>query len=164
MTAVRTLSLVAAALTTGIMSGFFYAYSSSVTLGLGRLPDAQYVAAMQEINASVRNGLFAFGFFGAVLFLLLTLLLHARRPLSGRFLLVALACALYVGGGLLLTVLVNVPLNEELASVSGGSASALADARAGYEDAWNFWNGVRALCSSLALLALIGACLLRPAR
>lgn len=60
---------------------FFYAYSSSVTIGLGRMPDAQYVAAMQELNASVQDGLFAFGFFGAVLLLLLALFLHARRPL-----------------------------------------------------------------------------------
>lgn len=164
MAPIRTLSLVAAALTTGLMSGFFYAYSSSVTIGLGRLPDAEYVAAMQEINASVQNGLFASGFFGAVLFLLLALLLHAPRPFSGRFLLVALACALYIGGGVLVTVLVNVPLNEELAGVNGGSPAALAEARAEYEDAWNLWNGVRALCSSLALLALVAACLARTVR
>lgn len=161
MNVARALSLVAAALTTGLMGGFFYAYTSSVTIGLGRLPDAEYVAAMQEINASVQNGLFAFGFFGAVLSLLLALLLHVPRPLSGRFVLIALACALYIGGGILVTVLVNVPLNEELESVTSGSLVALVDARAEYEDTWNFWNGVRAICSSLALIVLIGACLIR---
>ena len=34
-------------------------------------------------------------------------------------------------------------------------------AAAGYEDTWNFWNGVRAVSSSLACAALVGACLLR---
>jgi hypothetical protein len=60
----RLLTLTLATLTTGLISGFFYAYACSVTLGLALLPDGQYVEAMQAINATVRNGLFAFGFFG----------------------------------------------------------------------------------------------------
>ena len=39
--------------------------------------------------------------------------------------------------------------------------AALSRARAEYEGPWNFWNGVRTLFSSLAFLALIGACLSR---
>ena len=56
----------------------------------------------------------------------------------------------------------NVPLNEELARVAAdASPDELARARAEYEGPWNFWNGVRTVFSSLALLALIGACLSR---
>ena len=55
---VRSLALVGATLTTGLISGFFYAYACAVTRGLALLPDAQYVAAMQAINATVRNGVF----------------------------------------------------------------------------------------------------------
>lgn len=161
---VRLFALVGATLTTGLISGFFYAYACSVALGLGLLPDDQYVAAMQAINATVRNGVFAFSFFGAAVFLLLALAVHAPRPLSRRFLLVALAFALYVGGGFLLTLGINVPMNEELARVGEAAPEALTRARADYEGPWNFWNGVRAACSSLALLALIGACLSRPGR
>ncbi len=53
-----------------------------VALKLALLPDEQYVEAMQAINATVRNGFFAFGFFGAVLSLLLVLAAHAPRPRS----------------------------------------------------------------------------------
>jgi uncharacterized membrane protein len=159
---VRSVVLTAATLTTGLIAGFFYAYACSVTLGLALLDDARYVEAMQAINATVRNGVFAFGFFGAVLALLAAVAVHAPRPLSWRFLLVALACALYVGGGFVVTFLINVPMNEELARVGGSDPAALSRARAAYEGPWNFWNGVRAACSSLALLALIGACLARP--
>src|ERR671916_2905068 len=81
----RPLSLGAATLTTGLISGFFYAYACSVTLGLALLPDEQYVEAMQAINATVRNGVFAFSFFGAVPTLLLALAVHGPRPGSGRF-------------------------------------------------------------------------------
>jgi uncharacterized membrane protein len=158
----RPLSLVAATLTTGLIAGFFYAYACSVTLGLARLPDDQYIEAMQAINATVRNGVFAFSFFGAVLSLLVALAIHAPRPRSRRFILVALAAVLYIGGGFMVTFLVNVPMNEELARVGDAAPEVLARIREGYEGPWNFWNGIRTLFSSLALLALISACLSRP--
>jgi uncharacterized membrane protein len=159
----RPLSLGAATLTTGLIAGFFYAYACSVTLGHALLADEQYVAAMQAINATVRNGLFAFSFFGAVLSLLVALTIHAPRPRSRSFILVALAAVLYIGGGFMVTFLVNVPMNEELARVSVGELgpAALAQIREEYEGPWNFWNGVRTVFSSLAFLALIGACLSR---
>ena len=37
----------------------------------------------------------------------------------------------------------------------------LAQIRADYEGPWTFWNGVRTVFSTLAFLALIGACLSR---
>jgi uncharacterized membrane protein len=159
---VRLLALAGATFTTGLISGFFYAYMCSVTRGLALLPDAQYVAAMQAINATVRNGVFAFSFFGAAVFLILAVLVHVPLFRSRRFALISLACLLYIAGGFVLTLGVNVPMNEALARVStNASPEALARARAAYEDPWNFWNGVRTVCSSLALLALIGACLSR---
>lgn len=158
----RSLVLVGATLTTGLISGFFYAYACSVTLGLALLPDDRYVAAMQAINATVRNGVFAFSFFGAALFLILALVAHVPRFRSRRFALIGLAFLLYVGGGFALTLGVNVPMNEELARVGANApAGVLARAREAYEEPWNFWNGVRTGCSSLALLALIAACFSR---
>lgn len=157
----RPLALILATLTTGLISGFFYAYACSVTLGLGLLPDEQYIEAMQAINATVRNGVFAFSFFGAVLSLLLALAVHAPQLRSRRFVLIALAAVLYIGGGFMVTFLVNVPMNEELARVGEAGPAALAHIRAEYEGPWNLWNGLRTVFSSLALLALIGACLSR---
>jgi uncharacterized membrane protein len=163
--AVRTLTLAGATLTTGLIAGVFYAYAVSVNLGLAGQPDAGYVAAMQAINERIQNPLFFLSFFGAALFLLAALAAHYRRSRSRRFRLVALACALYIGGSFLLTVFVNVPMNEELARVSAGaSPGELARARAAYEGVWNFWNGVRTVFSVLAFLALVGACLLREDR
>jgi uncharacterized membrane protein len=163
--AVRTLTLGLATLATGLIAGVFYAYAVSVNLGLAAQPDASYVATMQAINARIENPLFFATFFGAVLFLLATLAAHIPRPRSGRFWLVALACALYIVGGFLLTAFVNVPMNEELARVAvNASPDELAGARAAYEGPWNFWNGVRTVFSSMAFLALIGACLLREDR
>jgi uncharacterized membrane protein len=162
---VRALTLAGATLTTGLIAGVFYAYAVSVNLGLAAQPDAAYVAAMQAINERIQNPVFFLSFFGAVLFLLAALVALSPRPRSGRFWLVVLASALYIGGGFLLTVFVNVPLNEQLAGVAADASPAeLASARAGYEGVWNFWNGVRTVFSSLAFLALVGACLLREDR
>jgi uncharacterized membrane protein len=58
-----------------------------------------------------------------------------------------------------------VPMNNQLAAVDlDAPARVLADARYAYEGPWGFWNGVRAVFSVLAFLALIGACLLREDR
>jgi uncharacterized membrane protein len=163
--ALRSLTLALATLTTGLIAGVFYAYAVSVNLGLAAQPDASYVATMNAINERIENPLFFLSFFGAVLFLIAALVVYSPRPRSGRFWLIALACLLYVGGGFLLTVFVNVPLNEELARVAAdASPGELARARAGYEGPWNFWNGVRTLFSFLAFLALVCACLLREDR
>ena len=163
--AVRTLTLGLATLATGLVAGVFYAYAVSVNLGLAAQPDASYVATMQAINARIQNPAFFASFFGAALLLLAALAVHIPHPRSGRFRLVALACALYIVGGFLLTAFVNVPMNEELARVAAGaSPGELAGARAAYEGPWDFWNSVRTAFSSAAFLALIGACLLRENR
>ena len=160
--AVRALTLGLATLATGLVAGVFYAYAVSVNLGLAAQPDASYVATMQAINARIQNPAFFASFFGAALFLLAAFAAQIPRPRSGRFWLVALACVLYIVGGFLLTAFVNVPMNEELARVAANaSRGELAGARTAYEGPWNFWNGVRTVFSSMAFLALIGACLLR---
>src|SRR5215211_9548192 len=162
----RTLTLGLATLATGLVAGVFYAYTVSVNLGLAAQPDASYVATMQAINERIENPLFFASFFGAALFPLAALAAHySRRSRSGRLWLIALACVLSIGGGFLLTAFVNVPLNEQLASVAAdASPGELARARAGYESPWNFWNSVRTMFSFLAFVALVGACLLREDR
>src|SRR5215210_7102647 len=161
----RAFILGGATLTTGLIAGVFYAYAVSVDPGLAAQPDESYVATMQAINERIQNPLFFASFFGAVLSLLAALAAHTQGPRSGRFRLIGLACVLYIGGAFLLTAFVNVPLNNQLAAVDPDTpARVLAGARDAYEGPWNFWNGVRAVLSTLAFLALVGACLLREGR
>jgi uncharacterized membrane protein len=159
---VRALTLACATLTTGLVAGVFYAYAVSVNLGLAAQPDASYVATMNAINERIENPLFFASFFGAAVFPLVALGAHySRRPRSGQFWLIALACVLYIGGSFFLTSFVNVPMNNQLAAVDlDAPARILAEARDAYEDPWDFWNGVRTVFSTLAFIALIGACLL----
>ena len=165
MNAVRPLSLVLATLTTGLMAGFFYAYACSVTLGLGRLDAAQYLATMQAINATVRNPLFAAGFFGAPLCLSIAAAPHLPRWSTPRAKLTLLAFLTYALGGFALTFAVSVPLNEQLAQVSlAATPEALEHARQTYEGPWTFWNAVRTVFTTAAFLLLIAALLTRAAQ
>jgi uncharacterized membrane protein len=162
LSGVRALTLGGATLTTGLVAGVFYAYSVSVDPGLTAQSDASYVATMQEINERIQNPLFFASFIGAVLFLLAALVVHLPRLRSSRFLLISLACLLYIGGGFLLTAFINVPMNDQLATVDPEApALVLSRAREAYEGPWDFWNGVRTIFSTVAFLSLIGACMRR---
>ncbi len=159
---IRAFLLGGAILTTGLVAGVFYAYSVSVDPGLAAQSDASYVATMQEINERIQNPLFFASFFGAVLFPLAALVVHLPSIRSGRFLLISLACLLYIGGGFLLTAFVNVPMNDQLATIDPGApARVLSQAREAYEGPWNFWNGVRTVFSTLSFVVLIVASLRR---
>lgn len=50
--------LIMTATTTALISGLLYAFTCSVNLGLGRLPDWAYINAMQSINRAILNPLF----------------------------------------------------------------------------------------------------------
>ena len=163
--AARAITLALATLTTGLIAGVFYAWSVTVISGLAVLPDDSYVASMNAMTERIANPLFLVSFLGAVPFLILALAVHLRRPRSGRFRLVALACVLYIVGGFLVTMIVSAPMAYGLAAVDPDApARVLAEARDAYEGPWNFWNGVRAVFSILSFVVLIGACLMRGGR
>jgi uncharacterized membrane protein len=164
MATVRSLSLALALVATGLLAGFFYAYSSSVSLGLGELDDRGYVAAMQAINDSIPNGVFVLSFVGAPLLLIVATALHAASH-SPRLAPLLLAGGLVIGGGLLVTFLANVPLNDDLAGVDPNAGQeVLARARADYEDPWNTWNAVRTITCTAALASLAWALRLPASR
>jgi uncharacterized membrane protein len=143
----------------GLIAGFFYAYACSVMVGLAKADDRTFIAAMQAINANVRNAGFAVSFFGAFAMTALAALLGLSRWRSPATILLALAAVTYGVGGLALTMGISVPLNEELAAA--GPPDAIADpaqVRAAYEGSWVTWNLARTVASTLAL-ALAAAAL-----
>ena len=140
----------------GAMFGFFYAWVCSTMWGLDAADPNVAIAAMQAMNASVRNWLFAPAFFGTPILLMATALAALRVRERRAAIFFALACLLYVLGALVPTIAVNVPLNEMLASVERPLDAAHArEAWRNYSTPWQVWNTVRAIVSGLAL-ALAG--------
>lgn len=147
--------LVLSTLAAGLAAGFFFAYGCSVLYGLAQLDDRAAIAAMQAINATVRNPVFAFAFFGALAFPAGLLALRAAGARRGRAeAWLAAAVGLYGIAGFALTLLANVPLNQWLETVALDGSADLAAVRARYFPAWDAWNWARTAATSAAALCL----------
>ncbi|MET8348514.1 MULTISPECIES: anthrone oxygenase family protein [unclassified Micromonospora] len=148
MSVLRTASLLAATVTTGLTAGLFTAFSYAVMPGLARTDDRTLVLAMQRINESILNGWFAVCFGGALVFTLLAAALHldAGHRAVLPWIVAALLLYLVVLG---VTAVVNVPLNNVLAQAGDVDRVAdLAGLREGFEAAWVRGNVVRAVAST----------------
>lgn len=149
-----TLSLVLSA----AIFGFFYAWVCSTMWGLDDTDARVAIQAMQAMNGSVRNMVFAPAFFGTPLFLAATaaLLLKQKHRSAGVFF--AISALTYLCGGLLLTMSINVPMNEALGAVTVPTDLAQAQIIWGeYSPKWQFWNQLRTVVSGLSfVLALMG--------
>lgn len=148
--------LAMAIILSALMSGFFFAYSFSVNLGLHKLDNKAYLSAMQHINKEVLNPVFYICFFGALVLLVVSSILYfdVRSP---KFYLILFACICYAIGVFAVTGVRNVPLNNQLAifDITNASETSLKNMRSIFENDWVFWNGVRALASFVALVCLI---------
>lgn len=106
------------------------------------------------MNASVRNAVFAPAFFGTAPVLALTTLVAIRvdaRRVAGWL---GLAAGL-VAVAVLLTVGVNVPMNEALGATPVPEGVEAARALwADYSPRWQLWNTARTVATGVAVLAI----------
>jgi len=153
----RGVALAAATVAMGLIAGLFYAYACSVMIGLRRTDDRTFVEVMQRINVAILNGWFFLSFGGALVFT--TLAAALQLPADGRPALPWIGAALILyGAALVITIGVNVPLNNELAAA--GEADRIADlaaVRERFEARWVRWNIARTVTSTAAFGCLIWA-------
>ena len=143
-----------AALGSGLIAGFFLAFSATVMWALERQPPPAGIAAMQAINVVVLNPIFLGVFFGtAILSLVLDIVALVRWSESGSRYLLA-GSVLYFVGTFLVTLVFNVPLNNRLAAVEPDSAEGRT-VWTHYLSAWTAWNHVRTVASLAAAACLI---------
>ncbi|WP_433239505.1 DUF1772 domain-containing protein [Streptosporangium sp. CA-135522] len=151
----RTASLLAATVTTGLMAGLFAAFAYAVMPGLADAGDRTFVEAMQKINVAILNGWFMSCFLGGLLLTIAAVVLHRR---SGRGVLPWIVAGLVLYGAMfVVTSFFNVPLNDQLAKAGHGAVAA---ARRHFESAWVTWNIIRALANVAAFAALSWALVL----
>lgn len=156
MEVLRAVALIAATLTVGLMAGVFFLYAVAIMPGLGRAGDRTFVAAFQSIDRAIINPVFLSGFVGALLFTGLAAVLHL--PAEGRPVLpwTLAAFVLYLAG-FLLTVRINVPLNDQIKAAGDPDRIDVAAVRARLEAPWVRWNLVRTGLTGLALGCLAWA-------
>ena len=140
----------------GAMAGFFYAYSMSVMWALDATDPKAAIAAMQSINIVVRNAIFFPAFFGTPAVALVAAGLWWKQDAGQVALLMALAAIVYLCGAFLLTLFVNVPMNQALAIATiPADPEAARTLWRNYSGPWTLWNHVRTVASFVSLL-LVG--------
>lgn len=143
-----------AALGSGLIAGVFFAFSTSVMKALGRIPPAEGMAAMQSINIVIINPVFLGAFLGTgivSIVLAIVSLIRWQSPESAYLLAAAL---LYLIGSLLVTMVINVPMNDALAAATPADGL---DIWTNYLSNWTFWNHIRTLASLTSMAAFIMA-------
>lgn len=140
-------------LSIGAIFGFFYAWVCSTLWGLDATDPDVAITAMQAMNASVRNPVFFPSFFLTPLILAATSWIALAQQQKRAAALFGSAAALYVLGAFLVTVTVNVPMNEALSEVTVPSdINAAHRIWQEYSSSWQFWNMIRTIASGGSLL------------
>ncbi len=140
-----------ALLGSALVGGIFFAFSSFIMKALARVPPAEGIGAMQSINVVVLNPSFLGVFMGtAVLSLVAGGLALAGwgRPSASFFLGGAI---FYLVGTFLVTMLGNVPLNDQLAAVFATDPGAR-EVWEHFLGRWTMWNHVRTAAAMVAAL------------
>jgi uncharacterized membrane protein len=153
MTAFMILEIIAA-IGAGLTAGIFYAFSTFVMAGLGRIPPEQGIAAMNSINVTVINPWFMAVFIGTpVLCAIIAIMALFKWSEPASFLIIA-AGVIYISGSFLVTMIFNVPLNNALAAAAPASSEA-AILWARYLVEWTWWNHVRTAAPLVAMVLFI---------
>ena len=150
--------LILTTLASGLMAGLFYAWSISVTPGLSKVEDKNYLHSFQSMNQAIINPIFLICFMGLAVLLPLISYLSFN---SIVFEYVLSASIIYMLGVMAVTFLGNIPLNNNLDSLEIDSMSAeqISTFRNGFENKWNKLNYIRTISSSLSFILMIIACI-----
>ncbi|MDJ0639083.1 MAG: DUF1772 domain-containing protein [Paracoccaceae bacterium] len=148
----------------GAIFGFFYAWVCSTMWGLDAADPRVAIQAMQAMNASVRNMVFAPAFFGTPIALIAAGALAFTSGRKWAAIAFAAAGVTYFFGGMVLTMAVNVPMNDALAEVAvPADLDQAKEIWSAYSSKWQFFNQIRTVASCLAMmLAGVGLYVLRP--
>ena len=156
MSTATKISLLLAAITSGLTAGLFWGYSYSVMRALRTVDDKIFVTVMNKINIVIQNGWFGFCFGGGLVFAVVSVImvLVSRNVAALPW---AIASAVLFLAAVVVTSVINIPLNNALATVAAtADPETLAAARERFEAPWDRANVIRA---ALHTAAFVAACL-----
>ncbi|WP_454284105.1 anthrone oxygenase family protein [Rhizobium leguminosarum] len=150
------LSLVAAAIGSGLVAGIFFAFSTFIMTAFSRIPAEQGIAAMNSINVTIVRSPFMGLFVPTAILCLVIAVLALIDWRGGASFLMLAGAALYVFASFVSTIVFNVPMNDALANVAGNGPEAV-QLWTSYVRDWTWWNHVRTIASLLASVAFVRA-------
>lgn len=153
------LTLILATLLCTLVAGLVFGFSVVVMPGIKNLNDGEFIRAFQVMDGIIQNNqpLFILVWIGSVLTILIALISgFGQLDTIGRGIIIT-ATLLYIIGVQLPTVTINIPLNNQLQTltVDTMSESEQETARLNFEARWNQWNVIRTGFATLASLLLL---------
>lgn len=150
MAILRTATLLASILGAGALFGFYFTMSVSIMPGLDLTEPYSAIVANQDIGRANKASLFFVALMGTPLAISACMALHWKSSGARNWL--ALGLLGWVGM-LLVTLTLNVPLNQILDGLSiVPDQEGLSDLWADYTVDWQKWNWLRVLTSGLSLI------------
>ena len=145
MTLLRTSSLMGATLTMGLITGAFALYAHTIMPGLRKTDDRTFVAAFGQMDRAIINPWFMITAFGGAL--VLTLVAGIANRGTPALPPIAAAFGLYLVA-VIVTVAVNVPMNDAIKAAGDPAHIDVTQVRAQFNEArWAAWNLVRVATS-----------------
>ncbi|MFL2076325.1 anthrone oxygenase family protein [Marinilactibacillus psychrotolerans] len=137
---------------TGLIAGIFFSFSNFIMTAFSKISYSKGLAAMQAINRAVLNPLLFLFFIGTAISTFLLVVLYFFTTLVSSLELAG--SILYFFGCFIVTGIRNVPLNNQIGSISSieiGNEPVWRD----YLKTWTFWNHIRTFASLSAFICLI---------
>jgi uncharacterized membrane protein len=144
----RAVSIVSAAMTMGLAAGVFALYAHTIMPGLHKTDDRTFVGAFQSIDRAIVNPWFmSTAFVGALFFTTAAAISHRGTP-AMRWVIAALALYLIA---VVITIAVNVPLNDAIKAAGDPARIDAAEVRAKFDETrWAAWNLIRVATTTAA--------------
>ncbi|HWI86268.1 MAG TPA: anthrone oxygenase family protein [Sphingomonas sp.] len=140
----------------GLLGGLYFAFSAFIMTSLGRIGPEAGITAMNAINLVIVRSLFMPVFLGTTLSAGVLAGIGVLRWGGPGSPAMAAGGVLYVIGMFVVTMVFNVPLNDQLAAVHSSSAEA-AILWSRYLKNWTLWNHLRTIASIGASAFFIAA-------
>ena len=156
MQIILVISLVAAAIGSGLVAGIFFAFSTFIMTALARIPAEQGIAAMNSINITIVRSPFMALFLPTALLCIVIAVLAVINWRGGASMLMLGGAAAYLLASFISTIAFNVPMNDALEKVSGNGPEAVGLWTTYLKD-WTWWNHVRTIASLLSAIAFVRA-------
>jgi uncharacterized membrane protein len=151
--------LIAATFLCSLVAGFVFAFAVVVMPGIRNLKDGDFIRAFQVIDRIIQDNqpIFMLVWVGSTVTLVVSAGFGVAELTGGDRLLLIVATSLYLFLVQLPTVVVNIPLNNELQKIDVEMLSEHEHqvVRAAFETRWNRWNVIRTLFACLVSALLM---------